>query len=160
LEIIKQLPKIKIKMVGKWLEDEFKADFVALLKKHKATENIEIVGAVSEEALSTYYSNALVLLQTNDDRGFGMPAMEAAAHGTTFIIPDGQGVCSLFTNGKEGFYTLERDTATITKHLKKLLNDTKLATEIGHKAWKKVKETYSWDKHAEELKALSVKALK
>jgi len=80
-----------------------------------------------------------------------MPALEAAGHGTTFIIPRGQGVCKLFRNKVDGFYTKEKDTRTIVKYIKKLINNKYLAVEMGEHAWQTVKKNYSWKKHAQQL---------
>lgn len=153
-EIVKRIPDIQIKMVGKWLDEKYKESFLNLVKQHKYEAQIEIVGEVTENQLKDYYAKALILLQTNDDRGFGMPALEAAGHGTTFIIPKGQGVCNLFTDKVEGFYTSERDTKQITEYLQMLLKDHTLATKMGETGLKKVLQYYSWRKHAEELVSL------
>jgi len=151
IEIIKAKPDIKIMMVGKWLDPEYKAEFQAVIDNNKFSSNIKLVGDVSEKEMSDYLSRALVVLQTNDDRGFGMPALEAAGAGTTFIIPKEQGVCSLFDDGKDGFYTNEKDTDTIVSLLDKINNDKELASLMGKRAWTKVKNNYSWEKHALEI---------
>ena len=159
LEIVRQLPNIRIKMVGKWVNPLYRQKFEKLVEEKGFTQQIEIVGGVSESELVKYYAYALVLLQTNDDRGFGMPAMEAAGCGTTFIIPRGQGVCSLFTDGEDGFYTKEKDTTTILSLLKQIMADKELATKLGNSAWSKVKNNYSWEKHANELKQVAEETL-
>ncbi|HUD10515.1 MAG TPA: glycosyltransferase [Candidatus Saccharimonadales bacterium] len=153
-EIIKKLPGIHIKMVGKWTDPLYRQKFEKIVQEKGYNREIEIVGAVSESQLFKYYAQARVLLQTNDDRGFGMPAMEAAGCGTTFIIPRGQGVCDLFIDGEDGFYTKEKDTKTICTLLKRLLENPELATSIGNKAWNHVRNNYSWEKHALELKQI------
>lgn len=150
-ELAKQLPKIKIKMVGKWIDPSYQEEFEAMIKTHELTAQIEIVGAVSESQLTGLYAAADILLQTNDDRGFGMPAMEAAGSGTTFIIPEGQGVCELFTNGKEGYYTKEKDTKKIVSLLRAAHSDPKNTLNMGKLAWEKVKNEYSWENHAKKL---------
>ena len=153
-EIVRELPHIRIKMVGKWLDPLYRQQFEEAVKKKGYSKQIEVVGEVTESELVEYYAHARALLQTNDDRGFGMPAMEAAGHGTTFIIPQGQGVCSLFTNGEDGFYTKEKDTNAIVPLLKQVMDDKKFATLIGKRAWRKVKSNYSWEKHAQGLRQL------
>lgn len=151
IQLIKSLPTLHIKMVGKWIEDDYKAEFEQFVLENQVADNIAILGAVSEEELSSLYAKASVLLQTNDDRGFGLPAIEAAAHGTTFIIPKGQGVCDLFVDGEDGYYTSEGDTSVIVSLLSSLLSNQKLASSMGKKAWNKVKQNYSWEQHAAEL---------
>jgi len=160
LEIINKLPDIQIKMVGKWIDPSYKQQFEGLVREKGYTNNLEIVGSVSEVKLTNYYAHARVLLQTNDDRGFGMPAMEAAANGTTFIIPQDQGVCSLFVDSEDGFYTQEKDTGRITALLSKLMNNEDFATDLGAHAWKKVKSNYSWENHAKKLRQLVSDSLK
>ena len=151
IEIVKNLPEIKIKMVGRWLDAEYYKEFTQLINKEKMNKNIEIIGEVTENQLADYYSQALILLQTNDDRGFGMPALEAAGHGTTFIIPEGQGVCNLFDDAIEGFYTREKDTEQIVVYLSKLLKDKELAKQMGQEGLTKVQKNYSWINHAKQL---------
>jgi len=150
-DLIEKMPQIRIKMVGKWIEDQYKKEFEDKVKIRKYSANVEIVGGVTEQQLSQYYSEATVLLQTNDDKGFGMPALEAAGNGTTFIIPEGQGVCELFINKIDGFYVKEKDTKAITCNLNLLINDKKKAINMGKNAWEKVIVNYSWTNHAKSL---------
>ncbi|MEO6760877.1 MAG: glycosyltransferase family 4 protein [Candidatus Saccharimonadales bacterium] len=160
VEISKILPNSHIKMVGKWVDPSYQQTFELLLKKNLLNETIEVVGAVDETELANYYAQARVVLQTNDDRGFGLPALEAAGHGTTFVIPEGQGVCSLFVNEIDGYYTKEKDTKEITARLELLLSNTQLATKMGKHAWKKVKDSYSWEIHAKKLESIVSEALR
>ena len=151
IELAKNLPSLRIKMGGKWIDPDYRARFETMLKEAKVTSSIEVLGSLDEQELARLYRKALVVLQTNDDRGFGMPALEAAAQGTTFIIPKGQGVCDLFTDGVHGFYTKEKDTKTIVKKLQALISNPKMAGEMGKKALKEVKAHYSWKIHAQQL---------
>lgn len=151
LDVVEAMPEIRIKMVGKWLEKDYYDEFFASVKKRGFTKQIDIVGEVTEAQLANYYARANVVLQSNDDRGFGMPALEAAGHGTTFVIPKGQGVCKLFTDGEDGFYTKEKDTKAIVPILRRLQKNPTKAASMGAKGWEKVVENYSWANHAEAL---------
>lgn len=159
LEIVKAMPEIRIKMVGKWLENAYYVEFKKLVKQHGFGQQIDIIGEVSEAQLSNVYAHAAVVLQTNDDRGFGMPALEAAGRGTTFVIPRGQGVCKLFADGQDGFYTKEKDTKAIVQFLRRIVKDHKLAVSMGTRAWEKVIQNYSWQNHANQLKDIINKSL-
>lgn len=158
-DIVKKLPNIHIKMVGKWVDPLYRKAFEKSVKANGFTKQIDIIGEVSESELSQFYAHARVLLQTNDDRGFGMPAIEAAGRGTTFIIPEGQGVCDLFTDGKDGYYTKEKDTKAIVSLLKKLINNKELSVSMGKDALERVKSNYSWAKHAQKLDIVIKKSL-
>lgn len=151
IDVAKALPGLKIKMAGRWVDPNYQATFEQLLHAEGVSKQIEVIGEVSEHQLAELYAKAMVLLQTNDDRGFGMPALEAAAQGTSFIIPQGQGVCELFTDKKEGFYTKEKDTATITKLLRAFIEDSQLASDMGSDALQTVKIGHSWSNHSKKL---------
>ena len=151
IDIAKAIPDIHIKMIGKWIDSEYYNEFKLLVEKMRMQQRIEIVGEVSEKDLGIYFAKALVVLQTNDDRGFGMPALEAAGRATTFIVPEGQGVCDLFVDGVDGFYTKEKDTKRITELINKLRENPKMASKMGKSAWNKVVKNYSWKNHAQKL---------
>lgn len=159
LDILEKFPTLKIKMVGKWIDPLYLQRFKQLVKDSGYTKQVDIIGEVSEKQLSKYYSSAKVFLQTNDDRGFGMPAMEAAASGTPFIIPKGQGVGELFEQGVHGYFTKENDTSKIVSLLTSLINNTDLAETMGKNAQKKIQESYSWDMHAEKLITVAKESL-
>jgi len=150
-KLAKEIPDLHIKLAGKWIDPQYELEFKDNVKNENLGERLEVLGSVNEERLTALYAEATVILQTNNDKGFGMPALEAAGNGTTFIIPEGQGVCELFVNGKHGYYTKEKDTKTIIKYLKILFGDNAKATEMGREAWLLVNKEYSWAKHAEQL---------
>jgi len=150
-EVAAAIPELKIKMVGKWIDPLYKKQFLKLLKRQRLTKQIEVIGEVTESQLSKYLSDALFVLQTNDDKGFGMPALEAAGHATTFIIPKDQGVCKLFKNNEHGYYTKEKDTKRIASIANVLLQNKNLAQKMGINSWEKVNKNYSWERHAKQL---------
>lgn len=151
-ELMKRFNKLRVIMAGKWLDKKEFLSFHNQVKKMGYAKQINITGEISEKQLSMYYKKALFLLQINDDRGFGLPALEAAGHGTTFIIPKGQGVCNLFYDKIDGFFVKERDTESILKYIQKLYNHEELAKTMGKSAWEKVVKKYSWRQHAIQLR--------
>ena len=152
LELLEEMPNLQIKMGGIWLDEEYKKEFEKLVKEREISEErLKILGGLTELELKEYLLNARVAVQTNDDRGFGMTALEAAGCGCSFIVPRGQSVCKLFENGKEGFFVKEKDTPEITKLLQKFMLDSKWAAEMGKRAWERVKNNYSWEHHARQL---------
>lgn len=150
-ELAERIKGARFVLVGKWLDAAYKNKFNKDLKEKKLSTRIDIIGEVNELELSQYYSQAVTLLQINDDRGFGMPALEAAAHGTTFVIPEGQGVCALFRHGIDGYFVKEKNTEEIVDVIQRLLSDKDQCLRMGVNAWKTVNHTASWKKHAESL---------
>lgn len=151
LQLLKLVPNLRLVVAGGWLSNAYKEEFKRKVEEHNLSQRIQIVGCVSEQELVELYAGARALIQISDDRGFAMPALEAAACGCTFIIPKGQGVCQLFQDGLHGFYTKEKDTNHIVGLLKLLIQNEKTALEMGHYAWETVKKKYSWKRHVLKL---------
>lgn len=151
LEILEKLPQVSMTMAGNWHPRALQAQFKKLIKNKNLEERVKVTGPIEEKELKQFYSEARVFLQTNDDRGFGMPALEAAAHGCPFVIPMGQGVGELFKDGEDGFFTRERDTKTIISKIQLLLKDPREAERMGESGWQKVVNNYTWQKHAQKL---------
>lgn len=160
IELAKSIPNYRIKMVGKWLDPNYYDEFMKQVDDNGLGKQIEVVGEVTEKELANSYRRALVVLQTNDDKGFGMPALEAAAHGSTFIIPRGQGVCKLFKHGEDGYFVKEKDTKQISEYLEQLFKHPEKAVEMGERARKKVVANYSWSIHAQKLIELATQAVR
>lgn len=150
-EIVRALPQVKIKMVGGWLDEGMLNSFEQQLKQRKIEKNIELFGEADEKQLAKLYPVALVHLTTNLEKGFGMPTLEAAASGTTFIVPEGSGVCAVFEDNIDGFFTPEKDTKKIAEVIRRLMNDKKKAVEMGTNAYNKVKSGFSWKAHAQKI---------
>ena len=148
LDLIEKLPSTKLVMAGSWYPENLQEEFRKKVVARNLESRVIITGSLSELELNHLYTTARVFVQTNDDRGFGMPALEAASQGCPFIIPESQGVGELFTDGQEGFFTKERDTKQVLEKLTMLLNDKKKATIMGRHGWEKVINNYSWEKHA------------
>lgn len=153
-DLLEKNSSLRFDLVGKWLVPQQKKKFIAELKKRKYTKQINIVGPVSDEELNNNYKKSQVVLQITDDRGFGMPALEAAGNGTPFVIPKGQGVCKLFKDKIDGYYVKEKNTQEILMRLSELVSDKKRALEMGAHGWKTVVDNYSWENHARKLQRI------
>lgn len=152
--IAKELKDLKFVIAGAWLLESYRKFFTDQVKSYGLEGQLIVTGALAEEKLVEFYRNALVFLQCRADVGFGIPALEAAANGCTFIIPEGQGVCGLFESGVDGFYFREGDSESVMRLITLLNKDKQLAAKMGLNAWTKVRQRYSWRRHVEELMKL------
>ncbi len=150
-EIAERDKKLNIVIAGSWHPEEYQRRYLEKLNSLGLQERITVTGALSEEKMREVFSKALFFLQFKADIGFGMPALEAAASGCTFVIPEGQGVCDLFENGVHGFYIKEKDLNSIIAYIELFTHQKDLATKMGVAAWTKVKQKYSWAEHAKDI---------
>ncbi len=151
LEVLKEIKSTRLVVAGKWLHDQYCEKIDRMIVELELSERVEIVGEIDEKYLNQLYSEARVTVIANNERGFGMPALEAAANGCTFIIPNECGVTRYFENKIDGFYYKHGDKDSLKKYTTQLLSNERLAYDMGQHAWQKVKENYSWKQHVEVI---------
>jgi glycosyltransferase involved in cell wall biosynthesis len=156
LDLLERLKKKGIKvtliMVGSWKTQRTYEDFVREAKSRNILEQLEIKGeVVSNEELSRYYFGARALIHPISVSGFGMTALEAAAHGTPIIFPKDSGVTDLFVHGVHGFFPKMGDLDSFVEHSETLLSNERKAWEMGFNAWQVAKE-YTWLSHTRRLR--------
>lgn len=155
LDLLERLKKKGIKapliMVGSWKTQRTYEDFVREAKRRNVLKQIELKGeVVSNEELSRYYFGARVLIHPISVSGFGMTALEAAAHGTPIIFPKDSGVTDLFVHGVHGFFPKQGDLDSFVEYSEILLFDERKAWKMGFDAWQVAKE-YTWLRHTKRL---------
>ncbi len=155
IELARRVAGLKFVLAGSWTSESMKDLFLSQVAGLDVDDRIAVTGSVEEKRLLELYSRALVFLQIKADVGFGLPALEAAAQGCTFIIPRGQGACDLFTNGREGFIVDEKDTDEIVRLLSCLSANPEVALTMGWNAWS-TSQAFSWRRHAEGLSRIAL----
>jgi glycosyltransferase involved in cell wall biosynthesis/SAM-dependent methyltransferase len=151
IDIMSELPEAKLLVVGKWVHGDYRKEIEDRINKLHLGSRIVIRGEVSETELAQDYAGAIAAIIINDERGFGMPGMEAAGNGTTFIAPDGCGVCELFTDGTEAYYFEANNMVEAKIKITSVLNDSHKARQMGEKAWQRCRDQYSWLSHCRTL---------
>ncbi|TME01107.1 MAG: hypothetical protein E6I69_13830 [Chloroflexi bacterium] len=101
-----------------------------------------------EKAMGNLAAGAVCSVTLNAELGFGMPALEAAAQGCTFVCPRVAGVSSHFRDGVEAFYFDEGDSEGLARILKRLVDEPRLAHRAGLAAWERARTSLTWRHHA------------
>ncbi len=158
LELASRIEGLRFLMVGAWLSDSMKALFLSKVSDLGLNDSVSVAGTVNEETLLDLYSRAMVFLQLRPDVGFGLPALEAAGQGCTFVIPDGQGVCDIFRDGRDGHFVSKEDRTAVAKILEQFSVNPKLAVSMGTNAWIAAR-AFSWEQHAKHLIRICSEAL-
>ena len=151
LPIIAELEGAKLKVVGKWIHEDYRIYIEKEISRLGITPRVSIVGAVSEHELADLYAAARAALIINDEKGFGMPGMEAAGNGTPFIAPSDCGIASLFSDEVEASYFPAGNMKTAKAKISELLFNPEKASTMGQKAWEKCRSQFSWGKHAWDI---------
>lgn len=151
LEVMAGIESAELKVAGRWLHRTYRRRIDSLIEQLGIMSRVEIVGEVSEGDLNSLYANARAAVIVNEERGFGLTAIEAASNGCTFIIPDGCGAAQFFEKDRDGFFFKDGDSAELGNYIRTLLGDAGRARSMGEHAWQTVLDKYAWPKHAESV---------
>ena len=97
------------------------------------------------ENRSEVFNAASVMIQPSVCEGFGIPVVEAMAHGRPVIATEGAGASELIDNGINGFVVPIRDPRAIADKIDYLKRNPNKVKEMGKNARRKSKD-YTWDK--------------
>ncbi len=146
-------PKLKLVLAGK-LDGNY-----LLLKKYalqKGIGGIIFTDFVSEGQLRWLYENALAYVFPSLSEGFGLPGLEALAHGLPLISSRATCLPEIYKDG--AIYFDPKNTTDIAEKIKLVLEDKELATKLRHKG-PRVAAIYSWEQMAKQTLAVYRNAL-
>jgi glycosyltransferase involved in cell wall biosynthesis len=150
--LTKQFPGITLRIVGKkgWLYE----DIVKTPAKLGIEDRVEFTDFVADQNLPGLYEHAVCLVTPSLYEGFGLPVLEAMAHGCLVVVSDVSSLPEIA--GEAGIYVDPQDTQSIAKGL--LLAASEYGTPAGEKrkaAGLSQVAKFSWEKAAKQtLKVL------
>ncbi len=121
-------------------------------------KNIVFTGFVESDAqLAWLYKNVKAYVFPSLMEGFGLPALEAMAHGAPVVSSNA--TCLPEVYGDAAHYFDPEDVSDITRAISEVLEDKKLRQELIKKGTQQTKK-YSWKRMAEQTLAIYIAALR
>jgi glycosyltransferase involved in cell wall biosynthesis len=111
---------------------------------------VVVVGLVSEAEKRTWFEAADVFCLPSLHEGFGLPVLEAMAHGTPVVTSSGTATEEVVGNG--GLTVDPTDGGAIAEALATVLGDASLAERLGEAGRARAAD-YSWSRTADGLVA-------
>lgn len=147
-----QFPGITLRIVGKkgWLYE----DILATPKKLGTEDKVEFLNFVEDAKLPGLYAGALCLATPSLYEGFGLPVLEAMAHGCLVVVANVSSLPEIA--GEAGIYVDPLDSSSIAAGLVSAAREFgtdkgQARQELGYAQVKK----FSWEKAAKQtLKVL------
>jgi phosphatidylinositol alpha-1,6-mannosyltransferase len=135
-------------------------DVEATVARRKLQEHVHFLGNVDDTTLAMAYRSARALIfplreVAGDVEGFGMVAVEAAAHGLPTVAFDVGGVRDAVAHDISGKLVAPGDYAGFTKAVLSLLNDDAISPEECSKH----ATQFSWEAFGERLRTFCVRHL-
>lgn len=120
-------------------------------------KNIIFTGFVSEGQLKWLYQNTACYVFPSLSEGFGLPSLEAMAHGAP--VASSNATCLPEINGDGAVYFNPLDPKDISRVVDKVISDKKYSKELIARGKKQVAK-YSWERMAKQTLEVYRKALK
>jgi len=92
------------------------------------------------------YEQCSVYVQPSVTEGFGIPVLEAMAHGRPVIVTEGCGSSEIVDDKKDGFVVPIRDPDALAEKIRYFYEHPEAISIMGINARKKVEQNFSWDK--------------
>jgi glycosyltransferase involved in cell wall biosynthesis len=146
-EINKNFSSLKLILVGK--EDYFYGRLKQYAKNF--SDNIIFPGYVPDGELKALYAAAVLYVFPSFYEGFGLPPLEAMAHGLTVVSSDK--TCLPEILGDAALYFDPDDEADIKNKIEKALADEKLCENLRNRGYEQAKK-YSWNRCASQTLAV------
>ncbi len=140
VESAKFLPQLRFALIGSHTDNSIN------YLKEISSPNVEFTGFVPNEELFAWYQRAKVYCQLSYEEGFGVALIEAMA---CECVPVVSLKAEVFreTVGEYGFYTPYGDVKNTVEAIKK----ASIASNLGAKTRKRVKDLFSIGKREKEL---------
>jgi len=153
-KLLKNHPDLGLVLVGKKNAGILKNEEYFLKKNYT---NILFTDFVPDDQLNWLYAHAATYVFPSLMEGFGLPALEAMAHGTP--VTSSNATCLPEIYGDAAHYFNPLDTDDIARSINEVLTNETLRTTLSSNGYTQIKK-YSWKKMAEQTHALYEKVLK
>ncbi len=114
-------------------------------KKQPFYEDILFTGFIPDEELKWYYQNALVYVFPSLSEGFGLPGLEAMAHGCPVVSSNA--TCLPEVNGDAAEYFNPLDITDMAEKIDKVISSEALRKKLIEKGYENAKR-FSWRRMA------------
>lgn len=146
-------PDLKLALVGK---SSSLYDSLFSWAKRKGISGVVLTGFVSDGQLRWLYENTAAYIFPSLSEGFGLPALEAMAHGAP--VASSNATCLPEIYGDGAIYFDPLDESDMAAKIEQVLADEILRKDLIQAGFKRVKK-YSWRKMAEQTLEVYKKAL-
>ncbi len=115
-------------------------------------DHVEFTGWLSNKDLTDYYARSSVLvIPSSWPEPFGIVGLEAMSHARPVVAFNVGGVADWLDHEQTGFLVEPRNIAEMAARISQLLNNKKLAAQMGENGRKRAEQAFSASGHLQEL---------
>jgi len=138
--LIKQGYKIKLKIAG---DGTCKTELILLSQKLNIATDVEFLGVLEEDDLVKFLQQLNLYIHASFGETMSTAIMQAMACGLPIIASDVPGINNMIINGETGILVPVQKEELLADAIKHLLNNTKVADELGERASEYANSKYS-----------------
>lgn len=131
----------RLVLAGGWPDSRYRGLIESRIRERDIESRVDVLGHVDDAQLDQLYSEAAVFCLLSRCESFGIPAVEAQAHGTPCVVADGTAAPEIV--GKGGVVVSAGDAASAGAALNRLLNDHAHWAEVSANAHRNA-ERFRW----------------
>lgn len=114
--------------------------------RFRGHERIDVRGFVTDDELSSLYRNAIALVMPSLEEGFGLPALEAMAHGTAAITS--RDAALMEVTGDAALHADAREARSLAEAMTRVARDGELRARLGANGIARAR-LFTWKRCAE-----------
>jgi glycosyltransferase involved in cell wall biosynthesis len=156
--VIREFKEVKFAISGTGFKKK-EESLRKLAKKLTIEDYVSFLGYVPDEKLPDLYAASDIFVLPAIYENFPFAILEAQATGLPVISTKVGGIPEFLVDNKNGFLIDAGDSTQLTQRLLILLQDPKLADEMGDRGRKLIEEKFSWHKITSQVIALYQKLL-
>ncbi len=139
-------PQLELLVIGKLNPN---GETHKLLDQLSLKDAVQFVSGISTETLVDYYAQASIAVSPSLYEGFGLPAGEAMACGTTVVSSNGGALPEVV--GDAGVVVPAGDSDALASALARLLDNPDKCRELGLAGRRRIQQKFSWQIAAREF---------
>jgi glycosyltransferase involved in cell wall biosynthesis len=141
--VLREFSKVKFVISGKGFKKK-EENLRILAQELNIEENVKFLGYVPDEKLPSLYSASDIFVLPAIYENFPFAILEAQAAGLPVISTKVGGIPEFLVDNENGFVIDPGDSIQLTQRLLALLQDAKLAKEMGDRGRKLIEEKFDW----------------
>ncbi|MDH5533116.1 MAG: glycosyltransferase [Candidatus Pacebacteria bacterium] len=155
-QVIKEVPKAKLKIVG---EGDFKSIVEKEIKKYKLEKSVELVGRVKDSMVELAKAQVVVFPSVWPLEGFGLVMIEAMSLGKPVVAFDNGPVPEIIEDAVNGLLAKSHDTDHLAKQIITLLKTKKLRDKFSKQSKQDFKNKYQIEAVAQKYSQVLLEAI-
>ncbi len=138
---------------------EYSDSLKVLVNRMGIEPRIIFAGKVADEEIRDFYCACDAFLFPNDQQTWGLAVLEAMACGCPAVVSRGSGVHEVLTDNYDALLFPPRNSEALATKIEMLITDPNLREKIAENGMRLVRQSYNWDRFADQIEAIAAEFL-